>query len=389
MRICFITKYPPIEGGESSKSYWLARGLGKKGVKVYIITNAWEVETEFREKMEVEDLYFYQPKNVKVFNTDPFINPSFIPYTKPYTEKIASLALDVINSYDLQIIDSSYILPYGIAGYLVKSITKLPQILKHAGSDITRLFESPYLHTLFFKILFSVDKIITTKFSKEFLINLGISESKLVLNKVSVDLEVFNPHTKPFKFDDIPDIPIISFIGKCEESKGIYELLNALHGINEDFFLLLITGGKNIQKLNMFIQKSKLKSKTIIMPFMPPWKIPSVIKASTCVIMPERDFPIAIHTPILPRECWATGTCTLLSEELYKKRPFKEIKENIHTLVVNPKDIDEFRKKLEYVIKNPDECKRIGMEASKISKKREDFNGYIKQRKKIYKNILI
>jgi len=386
MKICFITKYPPIEGGEASKSYWLARGLGKNGVKVFVITNAWEVETEFREKMEVEDLDFYQPKNVKVFNTDPFINPPFIPYTKCYTEKIASLALDAITSYNLEVIDSSYILPYGIAGYLVKSITKLPQILKHAGSDITRLFESPYLNTLFLKIFHFVDKIITTTYSKDLFIRLGIPESKLILNKISIDLDAFNPHVEPL--NNIPDGPVITFIGKHEETKGIYELLQALHTIKNEFTLLIVTGGKNINKLIETIKKLRLAPKSVIMPFVPPWKVPSILKTSTCVVIPERNFPVTFHTPILPRECWAVGTCTLLSKELYEKRSFEEIKENIHTLVVDPMDINEFRKKLEYVIKYPDIATQIGKEANKISKKREKFKDYIKSRKKLYKEVL-
>jgi glycosyltransferase involved in cell wall biosynthesis len=113
MRICLISKYPPIEGGESAKAYWLAKALGERGHEVHVVTNTWEVESDYRELIETDDLNSaYQPKGVYVHNTDPFIEPAYIPYSRPYTEKIASLAIDIIKEYDLQLIDSWYILPY-------------------------------------------------------------------------------------------------------------------------------------------------------------------------------------------------------------------------------------------------------------------------------------
>jgi len=50
MKICFITKYPPIEGGESSKAYWLIKGLGERGQNICCnVTNAWGMEDPFIE----------------------------------------------------------------------------------------------------------------------------------------------------------------------------------------------------------------------------------------------------------------------------------------------------------------------------------------------------
>jgi hypothetical protein len=52
MKICFIGKYPPIEGGEASKLYWQVRELGKRGHEIHVVTNAFCVEKEFREKFK-------------------------------------------------------------------------------------------------------------------------------------------------------------------------------------------------------------------------------------------------------------------------------------------------------------------------------------------------
>jgi len=149
MRICIISKYPPIEGGISSSTYWLAKGLGEKGHEVHIVTNALEVEDEYRESLEIADRH-YIPKNVYVHSTDPSptvkANPSHIPFSKMYCEKLASLAIQVIEEYDIEIIDSWYLIPYCVSGFLAKSFTGVPQIIRHGGSDLQRLYPSPYLN---------------------------------------------------------------------------------------------------------------------------------------------------------------------------------------------------------------------------------------------------
>lgn len=394
MNIALISKYSPIEGGVSAKTYWLAKGLGERGHKIHIITNAWEVETSYREKFDVEDIDLYQPTNVTVHNTDPFIDPHYIPYSKPYTEKIASLAIEIIKEYDLELIDSWYILPYVVSGYIAKTVTKKPQVLRHAGSDMARLLNSPYLNTLFIEIFKRVDKIVTYPSTKRMFLNFGVSEEKIFLNtKVSVNTDAFNPNAKPidlskFTNKDIGDSAIITYIGKVGITKGVFELTKALSKIKDNFILLFVAGGKGFQKLKEDVNTKKLDDKTIFLGFLPPWKIPSIIKASTCVVLPERDFPVRTHTPILPREVMCVGKCTILSEELYDKRKYRELEDGVHTIVVNPKDIEKFKEKLETVIANPDYTDEIGKNARKLAEKYENFNVYIDSTEELYRELI-
>jgi len=393
MKICLISKYPPIEGGESSKAYWLSKGLGERGHEIFVVTNAWEVESEYRENFIEEDIDNYQPKNVTVYNTSPFLNPRYIPYANPYTEKLASLAIDVIRRHNADLIDSWYILPYCISAFITKTITNKPQILRHAGSDMSRLLDSPYLNTLFVDIFNRVDKIVTYPGTKERFLSMGVPESKIFLNKVSVDTNAFNPNSKPFDISTCrenytEDIPIITYIGKASKQKGIFELVKALSKINENFILLLVTKGHEIQKLKYDIKRLKLENKTLFLDFIPPWKIPSIMKASTCIVSPEWNFPVISHTPILPREAMCTGKCTILSEELFNKRTYRDMEDGIHTKVVNPSNIDNFKIKLEEVIKNPNEAEEIGSNARKLAGKYENFDKYLKNIEELYKSFI-
>ena len=259
---------------------------------------------------------------------------------------------------------------------------------------MARLLNSPYLNTLFIEIFKRVDKIVTYPSTKRMFLNFGVSEEKIFLNtKVSVNTDAFNPNAKPidlskFTNKDIGDSAIITYIGKVGITKGVFELTKALSKIKDDFILLFVAGGKGFQKLKEDVNTKKLDDKTIFLGFLPPWKIPSIIKASTCVVLPERDFPVRTHTPILPREVMCVGKCTILSEELYNKRKYRELEDGVHTIVVNPKDIEKFKEKLETVIANPDYTDEIGKNARKLAEKYENFNVYIDSTEELYRELI-
>lgn len=396
MKVCLISKYPPIEGGESSKAYWLAKGLGKKGHEVHVVTNAWEVEEKYREQMRGFDLdQNYQPQNVYVHNTDPFIEPAYIPYSKPYTEKIASLAIDIIREFDLQIIDSWYILPYVVSGFIAKTITDKPQIMRHAGSDMSRLLNSPFLRVLFISLFNKVDKIITCPAIKETFESFGIQKKKLFYNfNVSVDTDAFNPTVEPANLSEYAreviddDIPVVTYIGKLNRVKGVYELAEAVSEIKEDFLLLFVTQSSGLESFQEFIENKRLKKRSLFLNFVPPWRMPSIIKRSSCVVVPERDFPVVQHTPILPREVLATGGCLILSKELYDKMKRLGFSDKENLLVVDPKNISEFKAKLEVIIKKPDCIKNIKKGAHQLSERIEHFENYVDDMIQLYGEVL-
>ena len=48
MKLCMIGKYPPIQGGVSRENFWQTYTLAQAGFDVHVVTNAQEVENEFR-----------------------------------------------------------------------------------------------------------------------------------------------------------------------------------------------------------------------------------------------------------------------------------------------------------------------------------------------------
>jgi glycosyltransferase involved in cell wall biosynthesis len=396
LRICVIGKYPPIEGGVSSRVYWLAKALGERGHEIHIVTNALEVEEKYKEQFDSKEQE-YLPKNVYLHSTNPDTNPWHIPFSKAYTERISNLALEVIEKHNIQLIDSSYVLPYGIAGFIATSISGIPQILRHAGSDMGKLFASSAYNTLFEAIFQRADMIVTVPPMKETFLSLGIHKSKIGFDeKVSVDTKAFNPEVSPFPLSnyikrEIPGCPIITFIGKINyywRTKGLGELVDAVKGIKSDFLLLFVANGKGLREFQNLIREYKLELRSVFINFIPPWKIPSIIKLSACVVIPERDFPIQNHVPILPREVMAVGKCLILSRELYEKKCYGDLTDGENVLIIDPKNVKEFRALIEKVIRNPDTVLTIGQNAYKFSKQVENFNEYIDRTIHLYTSVI-
>src|ERR1700681_3880165 len=76
MKICIFGKYPPIQGGVSMRTYWVAHGLAQLGHAVHVITNANEVTSPYRMFMREEDWTrcdgIYGEGSVKVHWTETY-----------------------------------------------------------------------------------------------------------------------------------------------------------------------------------------------------------------------------------------------------------------------------------------------------------------------------
>jgi len=395
-KVILISKYPPIEGGVSARAYWLAKALGARGQEIHIVTNALDVEEEYKVQID-DDGEEYAPQNVYVHSTKADNNPWHVPFSKAYSERIANLAIEVIDEHNIQLIDSYYVLPYGIAAFIAKNITGRHQILRHGGSDIGKLYASSEYHTLFEEIFKKVDKIITIPPMKDMFLSLGIPESRIAFDeKVSVDTNAFHPGVSPFPLAEytnreIPVCPIITFIGKINyywQTKGLGEMVEAVEGIRDDFLLLFVANGNGLQEFQGLIKEKGLEERSIFIGFVPPWKIPSIIKLSTCVVVAERDFPIKHHVPIIPREVMAVGKCLVLSEELASKGCYGNLVDGENVLLVDPKKIKQFRAKIEDIVRHPDKAERIGQSAYEHSRKIETFDEYIDYTINLYSSLL-
>lgn len=392
MKIMFIGKYPPIGGGTASRAYWMIKGLAERGVDITVVTNAWETEPMYRTPITPADLEMLKPCGIKFYSTDPLDNPFYIPYANPMFAKLVNLALELNAKEHFDLIDTLYILPYTIAGYITKTMTGLPYILRHAGSDMERLLFNSYLNTFFKEVIRRADLVVTSKNRILSFLELGVPEDKIHSELVgAVDLRSFNPTGSKFdlakyRHDYDSNLPVITFIGKVSLFKGIDYLLEAVKNIKEDYYLMLVVQG-DVEFLKKKLDSYNLSERAIIVDYLPPWRVPEIYRVSTVVVSPEIDFPVVGHNPIVPREVMASGICPMLSTELAEKGIYKRIENNVSGIVFNPKDIGQFTEKLRFIINNVDHAKEIGYRARLLSESFETYDEFIDDTIQVYQKL--
>lgn len=430
MKICFFSKYPPIEGGVSSKTYWLSRALGKRGVEVHIVTNALAVEKEYRQNIDFasqKDLKEYQPENVFVHSVKgpasfraPFSFAYFekliasdekavkehrydlikeamffhIPFSPAYLERLISLGVKVIKEHRCSLIDSYYFQPYGLAAVFSKILTSKPCILRHAGSDISKLFLNEELHDLYKNVFKFADIITTGSVHMPVFKACGIADDKLwPISGVAVDSEYFNPKIKPADLLELGvparslKKPVLLYLGKFSTRKGLAELVQVAAEVKDDFLLLFVTGGGGLKEFEERVASIRsLKNKYCFLNFLPPWKIPGLLRASDCLIHLENNFPVKPHSSHQPLEAMACGTPVLMSEDICRSYP--NLKKNEHALVADPNNHNDLKSAFLKIVKNTGQIKRIGQKGHQEIFGKKEFEKSVASRLSLYRKLL-
>jgi glycosyltransferase involved in cell wall biosynthesis len=104
--------------------------------------------------------------------------------------------------------------------------------------------------------------------------------------------------------------------------------------------------------------------------------------------VPERDFPIQYHIPILPLEVMAVGKCLILSKELNNKQYYGNLIDQENVFLVDPKNITQFHIAIEQIVKNPDIAFRVGKLGYENSRKIENFDEFMVDTIKLYSDLV-
>ena len=385
MKICLVSKYPPIEGQVSTINYWLARGLAKKGHTVIVITNAYESHLTECSFTQVDDKEFYEPRfaenggKVFVLNTKSYDKDQiFIPRNNPSVTKITNLILIAAKKFNIEVILTHYLEPYAIAGYMASVFLKIPHVITHSGSDIGRLLKNPHLQQTYLEIIKRAHYFVPkNKIATQIPHNRHQNEDtmpfspdgdffnctvlKMDINEFMVTASTYIKnelkwHTNHFDKNKIT----IGVYGKLLKEKRIFELISALGQMNSKkypFNLVImsrwIDGEENLRN---HIENNNIADSTWLLPFIPTWKIPSFIKLCDAICYLEHDWPMPNHVTIVPKEVIACETILVTSEEVYNNRWHqKYLKDGANCIVIkDPGNVNEIIEKLTFFFENGD-----------------------------------
>jgi glycosyltransferase involved in cell wall biosynthesis len=390
VRVCVVGKYPPIEGGISAQSYWMCRWLAERGHDVDVVTNASEVEDEFRIALGEADAEWVEPRfpggAVTVWRTEtPTSSYRHIPRGNPVVTKLASLAVNAIEARQADVVVGFYLEPYAVAAHLAASWTRRPLVIRHAGSDVGRLLEVSQLQRAYVEVLKAATVVCARPAARARMVSLGVSEDRIVPDPGSLaPRELFTPDAPRLdvaaflsslgetRAIDL-DRPIVGVYGKLGAAKGTYDLVAALAQLRREglrFALLAAAHGSRDEeaRFQAALRDGALEDSAYTLPFLPHWRVPSFVRACTLVCALERRFPISARSPGVPAEVLACGTPLVLSAEIARKQVFaaRLIHGGNVLLVRDPTDHDELTATLRRALVDSEALREIGLRGTRV-----------------------
>ena len=354
MRICVIGKFPPIQGGVSMRTYWTAHALARRGHEVHVVTNAKEAIPPFRMHMRDEDWQrcgaSYGAGSVTVHWTDPVDrSQSYLPMASPFVTKLADLAANAHAAHPFDIIYSHYLEPYGVAGHLVSQMTGVPQVVRMAGSDAGRLWHHPQFEALYDHVLRSAAVVVAGGSVAQRAVARGVEPDRIAFGGgYRLPDDLFVPEGPRIDLGRLrseverdtalcgelwgafpADRPYFGIYGKLGDNKGSFALLEALRKLKLaglDVGLVALAHGKPEIEARFRERATELDlvDRVLQIPFVPHWRVPEFLRSCLAVCCLEQDFPISIHSPIVPLEVLLCGRCLLGSTEVIRKLPGHE-----------------------------------------------------------------
>ena len=423
MKMCWLGKWPPIQGGVSKNNVLSALALARQGFSVDVVTNSPEAEPEFRtwEYFVTSEgtpggRFPLQDGNLRIHTTEPLAF-AYIPYANPFVTKLAAQAADVVTEHDIDVILGVYFEPYGLAAHLAARWTGKPCVLTHAGSDISRLLPSPQLNRAYREMLRSADLVLTGSRTRDVFSEQGIPPEQIgEPTSVGIVAEVYHPKAAPLdlaatidrlRIETPPDLsggiyhhlaakpidqslPTIGIYGKIGEAKGSLDLVSALGRLKRDglrFNFLALSGARpdRMKAFSDAIDSEGLASCTWLLPFAPFHHVAHFIRSCTAVCFLERDFPIKIHTPMIPEEILACGACMVLSEEVAAKKSFaSRLLHDHNVFLVDPRKHEDLAGILRLIISDPHRARQVGKMGfgeigSRLARPLDEYGASLKQ----------
>lgn len=402
MRICVFGKYPPIQGGVSAQTYWTVAQLAQRGHSLHVITNALEVEPGYRQLyLGNEQQYassFPPNADISIHNTSISSRQSYyhIPFSNPYSHKLFGLGVNLIEETKPDVLFGWYFEPYAMVATVLGQLYDIPVVIKHAGSDIGRLSQNSDLKKAYSWMFQKASAVITVNRDPvvSLLAEMGLPQQKIRLSFGSklpnyfhetgkLDIEEYIENATSWLFDlklpadllervrvmntkNLRAHPVIGTYGKVGNSKGSYDLIQALGKLANagcDFNFVTIAAGTDATLAAYYkalLSNMALAERTWVLPPLPPWRIPMFLNFCDVVCFLERDFPIKFHNPVIPREAIVRGRCLVVSEEIAQRQAFREsLVDGKNIVLVNPKDVDLLSGKLEHLLRSQETVENI------------------------------
>jgi glycosyltransferase involved in cell wall biosynthesis len=394
MKLCVIGKYPPIQGGTSTQTYWFCRLFADRGHHVHVVTNASEVEPGYRawflpgdeEQLQGSTRAGGELTLAASQDWDPR-RFQYIPAGNPAVTRLAAMATEIVREKRCDLIFAWYLEPYGIAASLTAAWTGVPYVVRYAGSDRSCLMPHPEAGLAYKEVMRQAAGVLTMG---EDLSGFGIPADRAVEAPGRYLPPDFAPWTSAADLDAIirelrgmdcpylrntrpldPALPVVGMYGKVGATKGTFDLLQAatlLHRRGSPVQVVIMGGGTMWPLMLTAIADAGLDEVVWTLPFLAPWRVPGFIRACTAVCFLEHDFAVVQHTPAVAAEVLVCGTALIVSAEVAAKQAFFPLLSNGNNLflVENPADHAALADVIADVAADPVGTRAVGLRGAEL-----------------------
>jgi len=319
-----ICKYPPIQGGVCADAYWTAQLFAELGHEVQVVTNASEVEDEYKLRLTPEDeilLTGFRKKNSIILHTTSIDKRHvFIPKNNPSVSKMTSLTLEVCKEFKPDFIWAYYLEPYGVTALYVSLMTGIPYTIRHAGSDMGRLIMTKGLKTLYAEVFRRAALVLTHERHLDTFREIGVSEASIaqvVSPRLPADL--FYPED----FRRGRNKLVLGVYGKAGPTKGSPELISAMAILRDEGYpvvLKALWGGRYMADTLKQMSDLGLANMIELHDFIAHWHVPDFIRDCDVIMFLENRFRVTFHTPCVPLETLSCGRPLIVTREIREKQ---------------------------------------------------------------------
>jgi len=288
-RIICISKYPPLEGGIAAKTYWLCRALAERGHTVHVVTDRESIDADycspvFQDQISKENLHIHRPDE-KI--------PWHIPNESHRSLALLNTAAEVIDRYGADVIDTGYLIPYGLVGYLVSQITGIPFLLRHGGSDLNKFVDKGIWANLITKVFKNTSAVITDK--EHFGSFCGLS-------KRAVSIPPYVPDPAFFKsVAGKKTKPTLALIGKANyhwRHKGWHRAIEIMKSLDDRFHYLIVSQGVGFNAFKKYVEEQ------IDLPiewkgFVHPLEMPQLLQTVNGIFVLQHDLPFPVFSNLV------------------------------------------------------------------------------------------
>jgi len=370
--IAFLSRYPPLEGGIAAKTYWLARGLASRGHEVHIVTHGACAGLEYRIASAESDPAAVP--NLQIHRIEERM-PWHIPEDEENALALLDLTIRVIRQRGVQILDTGYLVPYGIVGHLAKNATGVSHAIRHGGSDVEKFLRRGILETVLREAVANADVVVTDILHRDILEPMN---SNVICHPAYVpDATKFVPSNRSQPRHRLASIGKINYYWQHKNLEAVSRIMQQLTGKSE---CLIVGQGKGMADFQQSLGPETVSSFKW-RPFVAPWEMPHLLNQLDSIFIFESRLPHPVVSN-LALEAISSGVGIITDRPDFAEtyRNIVEIDKN-QSLVVSPSESSSAAQMIEQWI-------RERVQNGQSSRQLISYQEYLSVNEAIYANIL-